>query len=100
MGPPHNDPISSRAAQTRARPVHANPARQAVPSESPFCHGMVFAVRDYGLLVKIILTCKGSNPYKPAFMASYKHIGFTVGAPSSRVWSIPAGVHRGLLNWD
>jgi len=74
--------------------VHGNPAIQAIPSESPFCHGMVFAVRDYGFLVKNSLDTQEVSSYKLATMASYKPIRFTVGAPSSRVWSISAGVHR------
>jgi hypothetical protein len=61
--------------------VHANPFRQAVPSESPFCHRMVFAMRDYGFLVKIVVTHRRWVSYKLATTASYKPIGFTVGAP-------------------
>jgi hypothetical protein len=50
---------------------------------------MVFAVAKLSFSVRIILTHRECEVYKPARTANYKPNWFTESAPAMRIWSIP-----------
>jgi hypothetical protein len=71
-------------------PAHGNLAIQAVPGESPFRQGMVFAIEKLCFSVRIILTHRECEVYKSARTANYKPVGFIEGALGLGVWMITA----------
>jgi hypothetical protein len=71
-------------------PAHGNLAIQAVPGESPFRLGMVFAIEKLCFSVRIILTHRECEVYKAARTANYKPVGFIECAPGLGVWTITA----------
>jgi hypothetical protein len=78
----------------RAAPRSPQPAIQAVPGESPFCQGLVFAVEKLCLAVRIILIHRECEVYTAARTANYKPIRFIESVPNPRVWSIQARANR------
>jgi hypothetical protein len=73
-----------------SRPVHGNSVLQAIPGESPFCPGMVFDGARLWLPCKNCLDTHEMRGLQSGTPGQLEPIRFTEGAPSPRMWSIPA----------